>query len=77
MRIEQHRRVFGEPTRKRMASDRLWYHRLGCRQAPRVLLDALDAEELFANGLPAIPRWRPVRASEGSAEESRQLDLVA
>ena len=56
MRIEEHCRVFGEPTRQRMAPDRLWCHRLSCRQAPRVLLDAFDAEELLANGVPAIPR---------------------
>ena len=53
--VEQHRRVVGEPARQRMALGRLRRHRLRDREAPRVLLEALDAEELFANGLSIVP----------------------
>ena len=53
--IEQHRSVVGEPTRQRMALGRLRCDGLRDREAPRVLLQALDAEEFFANRFSIVP----------------------
>ena len=44
---------------------------LGARQASRMLLHPLDAQELFANGRRVVPRRRR-RALERPAEERRQ-----
>jgi hypothetical protein len=63
MRREENTGVGGKPLYERMASVRLAPHRLGARQAPRMLFEALGAEELFANGFPAIPERRPWSAA--------------
>ena len=53
--VEQHRFVVGEPAGQRMALGRLRRDRLRDREASRVLLQALDAEQLCANRVLIVP----------------------
>ena len=53
--VEQYGAIVGEPAGQRVALDRLRRDRLRDREASRVLLQALDAEQLRTNGFAAMP----------------------
>jgi hypothetical protein len=53
--VEQNGAVVGEPAGQWLAPGRLRRDRLRGREAARVLLQAFDAEQLFANGFAAVP----------------------
>ncbi len=67
MRRDQDGRVVGEPRRQRVAPRGLRRHRLRRREAPRVPFEAVDAEELLANGLSTVPRRSRGRTADGRA----------
>jgi hypothetical protein len=70
VRLEQGRLVVLQPCGERPAGDRLRGDGLSLRETLGVLLEALGAEELLADRLFAIPRYR-LRAAPEDAENCR------
>ncbi len=73
--LEQNGAVVGEPPRQRLALDRLGRDELRERETSRVLFEALDAEQLLANGFLIFPKRRPPQTFEGAACKSVQFGL--
>src|SRR4030095_13357750 len=74
--IQQYRRVVRESACQRVPLDRFRRHTLRKCKAPRMLLETLQAEELFADRCGAVPRRRR-RAPENAADEGYQNGLSA
>ena len=75
--VEQRRPVVGESPRQRLPLGRSRRHDLRDCKAARMVLEALNAEQFFANGVLAIPRRRNARAFKGAPQENFQFDLSA
>ena len=73
--LEQNGAIVGKPPRQRLTLGRPGRYDLRERKASRMLLEALDAEQLFANGLLVVPERRPPHAFKGAACERFQFDL--
>ena len=75
--MQQNGAVVGEAAGQRMTPDRLRRDRLRGRKATRVRLQALDAEQLFANGFAAVPRRGGRSAPKDAVNDGCQFDLSA
>src|SRR5271166_2512783 len=72
--VEQHGTIVGEPARQWTALGRLRRYRLGGREASRMLFQAFDTEQLFANRFPTIPGRGRRCAIESAADASNQAN---
>jgi hypothetical protein len=74
---EQNGSIIGETLRQESPLTCSRRHDLRDRKTAGMVLEALNAEKLFANGILAIPRRRKTYALKGAPQESFQFDLSA
>ena len=72
---EQSRCIVTKPMRELVASRRISFDCLRRRQAARMIFQAFDSKQLFANGCRAVPGRRRHAGSEQAMNESCQLNL--
>ena len=75
--LEENRSIFAEPPRKELPLGRLGRYDLRNRETARMILEALNTEEFFANGIFAIPRRRYAHGLKGAPQENFQFGLSA